>query len=257
MQLGDLFDLSLIGRRDTVALEYDAPGGVRALTFGELDARANRTAHALAARGFRRGDRLCVHLANRVEFIDLFLACVRMGVIFVPINVLYREREIAHMVADAEPRLSITTVEHIPLFGGTPVLDVATIADEAAAQASERVRLTLDGDDPLAIVYTSGTTGRSKGAVLSHNNFASNAVNLVTCWRISSDDRYLGVLPLFHVHGLGNGVCSWLVSGCRMRLVERFEAQRAESLFEAFRPTVFFGVPTMYVRLLELAPEIA
>ena len=81
------------------------------------------------------------------------------------------------------------------------------------------MRLTIDGDDPPAIVYTSGTTGRSKGAVLSHNNFAANATNLVTCWRITSDDRYLAVLPLFHVHGLGNGVCSWLVSGCRMRLV--------------------------------------
>src|SRR5688500_11718985 len=257
MQLGDLFALSLAGRRDTVALEYDAPDGVRSLTFGQLDARANRMARALAARGLERGDRLCVHLANRVEFVDLFLACVRTGVIFVPINVLYREREIAHMVADAEPRLSVTTAEHASLFGGTAVADVAELAREAEGQSAEPVRLTLDGDDPLAIVYTSGTTGRSKGAVLSHNNFAANAVNLVTCWRITSDDRYLAVLPLFHVHGLGNGVCSWLVSGCRMRLVERFEAQRAESLFEAFRPTVFFGVPTMYVRLLELAPEIA
>ena len=108
MQLGDLFDLSLIGRRDRVALEYDAPDGIRTLTFGDLDARANRMAHALAARGLSRGDRLCVHLANRVEFLDLFLACVRMGVIFVPVNVLYREREIAHITADADPTLSIT-----------------------------------------------------------------------------------------------------------------------------------------------------
>ena len=257
MQLGDLFDLSLIGRRDTVALEYDAPDGVRSLTFGELDARANRMAHALAARGLARGDRLCVHLANRVEFLELFLACVRAGVIFVPVNVLYREREIAHITADADPRFSITTAEHLPLFGGAPAVDVVDLAAEAATQASDRLRLTIDGDEPLALVYTSGTTGRSKGAVLSHNNFAANAVNLVTCWRITSDDRYLAVLPLFHVHGLGNGVCSWLVSGCRMRLIERFEANRAESIFEAFRPTLFFGVPTIYVRLLELAPEIA
>ena len=257
MQLSDLFDLSLVGRRDTIAIEYDAHDGIRSLTFGELDARANRVARALAARGLERGDRLCVHLANRVEFIDLFLACVRTGVICVPINVLYREREIAHMVADAEPRLSITTAEHASLFGGTSVADVATLAREAERQSAEPVHLTLDGDDPLAIVYTSGTTGRSKGAVLSHNNFAANAVNLVTCWRITSDDRYLAVLPLFHVHGLGNGVTSWLVSGCRMRLVERFEAQRAAPLFEEFRPTLFFGVPTIYVRLLELPAAAA
>ncbi|HUQ80134.1 MAG TPA: AMP-binding protein [Gemmatimonadaceae bacterium] len=257
MQLGDLFDLSLIGRRDRVALEHDAPDGVRSFTFGELDARANRMAHALAARGLARGDRLCVHLANRVEFLDLFLACVRMGVIFVPVNVLYREREIAHMTADADPKLSITSAEHLALFGETSVVEIDVIAAEAAAQSAERVRLAIDGDEPLAIVYTSGTTGRSKGAVLTHNNFAANATSLVTCWRITSDDRYLGVLPLFHVHGLGNGVCSWLVSGCHMRLVERFDMQRAESLFESFRPTLFFGVPTIYVRLLELLPDVA
>jgi malonyl-CoA/methylmalonyl-CoA synthetase len=252
MQLGDLFDLSLIGRRDAIGLEYDAPDGVRSITFGELDARANRMAHALAARGLARGDRLCVHLANRVDFLDLFLACVRLGVIFVPINVLYREREISHMVDDAEPRFSISTAEYRSLFGDHTVVDVETIATEAATQSADRVRLTIDGDEPAAIVYTSGTTGRSKGAVLSHNNFAANATNLVACWRITSDDRYLAVLPLFHVHGLGNGVCSWLLSGCRMRLAERFDAQRAEALFDSFRPTLFFGVPTIYVRLLEL-----
>ena len=252
MQLGDLFDLSLIGRRDAIGLEYDAADGVRSITFGELDARANRMAHALAARGLSRGDRLCVHLANRVDFLDLFLACVRLGVIFVPINVLYREREISHMVDDAEPRFSISTAEHRSLFGDHTVVDVETIATEAATQSADRVRLTIDGDEPAAIVYTSGTTGRSKGAVLSHNNFAANATNLVACWRITSDDRYLAVLPLFHVHGLGNGVCSWLLSGCRMRLAERFDAQRAEALFDSFRPTLFFGVPTIYVRLLEL-----
>jgi malonyl-CoA/methylmalonyl-CoA synthetase len=257
MQLGDLFDLSLVGRRDVPALDYDTPDGVRTLTFGELDARANRMAHALAARGLTRGDRLCVHLANRVEFIDLFLACVRLGVIFVPMNVLYREREIEHMVADADPRLSITSAEHKPLFGTAPTIDIDELARDAESRPADRVRLTLDGDDPLALVYTSGTTGRAKGAVLSHNNFAANAVNLVTCWRISSDDRYLAVLPLFHVHGLGNGVCSWLVSGCRMRLVERFDAARAESLFEEFTPTLFFGVPTVYVRLLEIPPDRA
>ena len=257
MQLGDLFDLSLLGRRDSIGLEYDTPDGVRAITFGEIDVRANRMAHALAARGLTRGDRLCVHLANRIDFLDLFLACVRLGVIFVPINVLYREREIAHMVSDAEPRFSISTAEHRPLFGDSDVVDIEAIAVDAARQPADRVRLTIDGDDPAAIVYTSGTTGRSKGAVLSHNNFAANATSLVTCWRITSDDRYLAVLPLFHVHGLGNGVCSWLLSGCRMRLVERFDAQRAEALFDSFRPTLFFGVPTIYVRLLELPVEAA
>src|SRR6478735_448481 len=134
MQLADLFDLSLVGRRDSVGLEYDAPNGVRAITFGEIDARANRMARALAARGLARGDRLCVHLANRVEFLDLFLACVRMGVIFVPINVLYRDREIGHIVADAAPRFSITSAEHRALFGGAEVVDIEEISAAAKRQ---------------------------------------------------------------------------------------------------------------------------
>jgi len=112
-------------------------------------------------------------------------------------------------------------------------------------------------DGPAAIVYTSGTTGRAKGAVLTHGNLAANARTLVEAWRITAEDLYLAVLPLFHVHGLANGICSWLASGCRMRLVERFEHDKAEALFEEFQPTIFFGVPTIYVRLLELPDEAA
>src|SRR6476661_8387081 len=127
MQLGDLFDLSLLGRRDSVGLEYDTADGIRAITFGEIDARANRMVHALAARGLTRGDRLCVHLANRIDFLDVFLACVRMGVIFVPVNVLYREREIGHIVVDAAPSFSITSAEHVELFGGGAVVDIEDV----------------------------------------------------------------------------------------------------------------------------------
>jgi malonyl-CoA/methylmalonyl-CoA synthetase len=260
MQLGDLFDLSLVGRRDLPALDHDRPGGVETLTFGDLGLRGERMALALEARGVACGDRLCVHLANRVEFLDLFLACVRLGVVFVPVNVLYREREIAHIALDAEPALCVTSAEHLPLFAGAPVVDVETLAAEALAtrpRPPAGTRRALDGDDPAAIVYTSGTTGRAKGAVLSHNNVAANALTLTGCWRITADDRYLAVLPLFHVHGLMNGVCTWLLSGCRMRLVERFDHRNAATLFEQFRPTLFFGVPTIYVRLLELEDATA
>lgn len=93
--------------------------------------------------------------------------------------------------------------------------------------------------------------------MLTHNNFLTNTANLIACWQITAADRYLAVLPLFHVHGLGNGVCVWLASGCRMRLVERFEHARAAALFDAFKPTLFFGVPTIYVRLLELPDDVS
>jgi malonyl-CoA/methylmalonyl-CoA synthetase len=228
------------------------------LTFGAIRERATRLATVLARRGLVPGDRVAIYLPNRVEFIDLFLACVQSGLVLVPINVLYREREVAHIVADADPRLIVTTPANFNVFpGGAPVIDIEALSGEATASQPWSERPSIDGDAPAAIVYTSGTTGRSKGAVLSHNNFAANAMALVTCWRITSADRYLAALPLFHVHGLGNGICSWLVSGCRMRLVERFEAGRAQEWFETFQPTLFFGVPTIYVRLLELAPNIA
>jgi malonyl-CoA/methylmalonyl-CoA synthetase len=259
MQLLDLFDLSLVGRASSPAIEYDgADGSLASLTFGELDARANRVARLLASRGLARGDRLGVFLPNRIEFVDLFLASIKLGVIVVPINVLYREREISHILGDAEPKAVVTTRDLAPFIpAGTPAWDVEELTAAAFSQDGARVRTALDGDDAAAIVYTSGTTGRSKGAILTHNNFAANAVNLLTCWRITSDDRYLAVLPLFHVHGLGNGVHVWLAGGCRMRLVERFDINRAPAQFESFQPTLLFGVPTVYVRLLELPGDQA
>ena len=94
----------------------------------------------------------------------------------------------------------------------------------AGTRESARPSVHLDGDDPALIIYTSGTTGAAKGAVLSHNNLAANGDHVSTgVWRITEADRYLAMLPLFHVHGLGNGIHSWLISGCRMRLVDRFD----------------------------------
>lgn len=259
MLLSDLFDLSLRGRANAVGLVHQGQDGTpRELTFGEIRDRADRFADALRRRGVGVGDRVALYMANRVEFVDVFLACVRAGFVLVPINVLYREREIAHIVADSEPRLVVTTSGNDALFpAGSDVAIIDDLATDALRNPGVYQRPSIDGDAPVALVYTSGTTGRSKGAVLTHNNLAANAAALVACWRITSDDRYLAALPLFHVHGLGNGVCSWLLSGCTMRLVERFEASRVLEWFEHFAPTLFFGVPTMYVRLLDLPADAA
>ena len=241
MNLRQLFDLSLIQRREEVALEWAGSE----FTFGDLDVRSNRLAHALRARGLERGDRLCLYLANRIEFIDLYLACAKLGVIFVPINILYREREITHILGDAEPKRLVTEAE------------LPALAAEAAAQPDFLEAVPLEGDSPAMLVYTSGTTGTSKGAILTHNNCAANAVNLIACWQITDRDRFLLALPLFHVHALGNGLHCWLLSGCRMRLLERFDHKTAAATFLDYRPTLFFGVPTMYVRLLDTPLETA
>jgi malonyl-CoA/methylmalonyl-CoA synthetase len=195
-----------------------------------------------------------VYLANSVEWIDLYLACVKLGVIVVPVNILYREREIAHILGDAQPA---ALVARDALECAAPVWHAGQMTEEAAGLPAERPVTPLDGSTPAALVYTSGTTGASKGAMLTHDNLAANAVNLLACWQITAADRLLLALPLFHVHGLGNGLHCWLMSGCRMRLLERFEHQTAARTFLDFRPTLFFGVPTIYVRLLETAPEQA
>ena len=256
MFLPDLFAVSLQDRATQPALDVEIDGRLETLTFGALDERSNRLVHELQSRGVQPGDRVALFLPNGVTFIDAFIACLKLGAIVVPVNVLYRERELSHILADAEPRAVITTRE---LAAHVPTHVPRWIANELN-EAAQRQDATLDlvrrsPDWPAAIVYTSGTTGRAKGAVLSHANFAVNAGNLVTSWEISADDRYLATLPLFHVHGLGNGVCGWLASGCRMRLVERFDTKRAVQWFAEWRPTLFFGVPTMYFRMLDWPPD--
>src|SRR5205085_2386094 len=149
MNLTDLFNLSLGGRRDVTALEFEGC----AYTFGELDNRSDRMAGALAAQGLKAGDRLCCYLANCLEMIDLYLACVKQGIIFVPINILYREREVSHILADAEPKATVARGE---FPGSAPVWQI----DELAGGEPLRPNTTLTGDTPATLVYTSGTTGK-------------------------------------------------------------------------------------------------
>ncbi len=251
MNLSHLFDLSFQNRASRTALEFQGA----TFTFADLDQRSNRLANLLLARGFTKGDRLCVYLANCVEMIDLYLACIKTGVIFVPINILYRDREITHILNDAEPKALVTVATDIVTT--LPVWSPAELAAAAASLSAIRPAADLDGDTPAGIIYTSGTTGTSKGAVLTHNNFIANALSLITCWQITEADRFLLGLPMFHVHALGNGLHCWLTSGCTMRLLERFEHQKAAAEFLSFQPTLFFGVPTVYVRLLDLDDSTA
>ncbi len=252
MHLLDLYAPSLHGRRDHAALEVaDAHGALQRLTFGDLDARSDALAAGLRHRGLDRGDRLAVCLPNRLEVIDLWLAAMKLGLIVVPINVLYRGHEIGHIVGDAGPRAVVTTADRASDFGSTDVWDVEELAHAAARPTAAGVRPALGAESPAALMYTSGTTGAAKGAVLTHGNFVANARALLAAWEITAADRYLAALPLFHVHGLGNGLQCWLASGCHMRLVDRFDHTQAQGWFTAYRPTLFFGVPTMYVRLLE------
>lgn len=254
MNLNDLFDLTLKGCAKQGALEFQGSS----LTFQDLDVRSNQWANHLRESGFERADRLAVYLPNCVELIAAYIGCVKAAIIFTPINVLYREREIEHIVDDAEPKALLTNRE---LSANVPSGSNVWCAEDVMADVGQRPAdfsaEGVEGDSLAALVYTSGTTGRSKGAALTHNNFAANATALNTCWRMSAQDRMLLALPLFHVHGLGNGLHTWLSSGYRVRLLERFRKETILDEFLDFEPTVFFGVPTMYERLLAAPPDVA
>jgi malonyl-CoA/methylmalonyl-CoA synthetase len=250
MNLIHLFDLSLAGRKNKTALEF----GSETFTFGDIDVRSNRMANLLLSEGFIPGDRICVYLENCVEMIVLFIACAKTGVIFVPINILYKEREITHILLDAEPKALVADGEVPDGFCSWQLHD---LVDKLKNQSGNVVTNRTTGDSPVVIAYTSGTTGPSKGAVLTHNNFISNALNIVSCWQITENDRFLLSLPLFHVHALGNGLHCWLISGCMMKMLDRFEHQKAADEFLSFKPSLFFGVPAMYIRLLNQPGAVA
>lgn len=241
MNLRDTFRASLEGRASEPALDWRG----ESFSFGEIEARSNRMAQALRAGGLSKGDRLCVWLANSIDLVDIYLACVKLGVIVVPINILYRERERRRILDDAKPKVFLQDS------------DLPALRELTSRQYDDLEEVPLGADSPAALVYTSGTTGTPKGAILTHGNFAVNGQNLIGVWGITDADRLLLALPLFHVHALGNGLHTWLQAGCHMRLLERFEYEKAPGEFLDYRPTLFFGVPTIYVRLLETPPEIA
>lgn len=249
MNIIDLFNLSFIGRKDRLAIEF----GETHLTFGDLNVRSNQMAHVITSQGLVAGDRLALYLENSLEFVDIYLACLKLGVIIVPINILYKEREITHIMNDATPRAIVSFNE----IEGMETWDAVQLADKARNQSQDRVRCKATGDSPAAIIYTSGTTGTSKGAVLSHNNFIANAINLNICWKITEADRLLLGLPLFHVHGLANGMHCAFVAGATTRLLPRFEHEKIKDECADFKPTLFYGVPTVYVRMLEKSNEDA
>ena len=241
-----------------IAIEFDArrSGSAGALTFGELDARSNRMAHALAARGLAAGRPAGVHLANRVEFLDLVprVRAARRD-LRADERAVPRARDRAHRSATPSRAAVVTTAATCAAVRGrAAVWDVDELAAEAAGVDAAPVSAPIDGDAPAAIVYTSGTTGAVEGRGAHAQQLRSRTPRTSSrAGGSPSADRYLAVLPLFHVHGLGNGVHAWLASAAAACGSSSASiSARGRRLFDAFQPTLFFGVPTIYVRLLEL-----
>ncbi len=231
------------------------------ITYGDLLALSARYANALVALGVKPGDRVAVQVEKSPEMLLLYLGCLRAGAVFLPLNTAYTVAELAYFLGDAEPSLVVcdpARVEAIrPVASAAGVAAVetldangaGTLADTANAAAPEFATLARDGSDLAAILYTSGTTGRSKGAMLTHDNLASNAETLVDAWRFTRDDVLLHALPIYHTHGLFVATNVILLAEASMIFLPKFDAGEIMALMP--RATTLMGVPTFYVRLVQ------
>jgi malonyl-CoA/methylmalonyl-CoA synthetase len=259
-QSANLFDLvaARAPRAEKLALET---ADSTALTYGELFERSARAAHALVGLGVMPGDRVAAQIEKSTDAIVVALACLRAGAVLVPLNTAYTLVELEYFLSDAEPALTlcrpewlgpVRTLAHKLRLCGVESLGVArdgTFAEKIAAASPVFETVPRASDDLAAILYTSGTTGRSKGAMLTHENLSSNALTLIDCWRFTSADRLIHALPVFHTHGLFVAVNVALISGATMIFMNRFDPDAV--IMAMPEATSLMGVPTFYTRLLD------
>lgn len=232
----------------------------RVVTYGDLDALVGRYARLLTDLGLKKGDRVAVQVEKSVENIVLYLATVRAGGVFLPLNPAYTKAEVEYFLTDAEPHVFVAKPETAE--GLREVADKAKVAhlltlgtrgdgtlpERAAGLDPDFATVPAAADDLAAILYTSGTTGRSKGAMMSHRNLSSNAVTLHGYWGFQPNDVLLHALPIFHTHGLFVATNCMLLNGSPMLFLSKFDADQVLKLMP--RATVMMGVPTFYTRLL-------
>lgn len=231
------------------------------LTYADLLARSQQMAACLRALGVRPGDRVAAQVEKSAWALMLYLGCLRAGGIYVPLNTAYTPAEIAYFLGDAEPAVFVCSSDRRDRLAAAGALTAAPrietldaqgsgslVAQAKAVAANAAADVPRQADDLAAILYTSGTTGRSKGAMLSHGNLASNARTLATAWRFSASDRLLHALPIFHTHGLFVATNITLLAGASMILLPQFQVD--EVIRHLPQATVMMGVPTFYTRLL-------
>jgi malonyl-CoA/methylmalonyl-CoA synthetase len=233
--------------------------GAESSTYAEIDALSGALAGALRARA-RPGDRVAVQVDKSAENVALYLACLRSGLVYVPLNTAYTEEEIGYFLEDSAPAIFVARPETesalAPVAARAGVERTFTLgADgsgslvEAARQGPIFDRIEERADDGLAVIlYTSGTTGRAKGAMLTHRNLASNARALHAAWGFRAGDVLLHALPMFHIHGLFVALHTSLLNGSEIVFLPSFDAAAVRKALK--RATVMMGVPTFYTRLL-------
>src|SRR5579871_4310302 len=201
----------------------------RVLTYGGLNALSARLARALVGLGVEPGDRVAAQVEKSPEAIALYLATVRAGAVWLPLNTAYTRAELAYFVADAEPALFVTAPGREDMVTGVKVVSLGmdgesgSLLELAAGQPEKFDDIARGPDDLASILYTSGTTGRSKGAMLSHENLASNARTLAKLWRFSEHDVLLHALPIYHTHGLFVATNTVLIAGASMLFLPKLD----------------------------------
>ena len=249
---------------DKVAIQFvDGPP----VTYGTLEATANRTADYLLSLGIARGDRVAVQLPKCLSFIYLHLAAMRIGAIFLPLNPAYPAAELRYFLADSEARLLIadrhkrhqikTIQSELPSLEQSVFINPSESWESQVSLFAPQAKMPLptDPDQTAMMLYTSGTTSRPKGALITHGNLTANIASLHEAWGWRDDDVLLHVLPIFHVHGLVVALHGALHAGATAFLLPTFDAATALELLRSRRFSVFMGVPTMHRRLYQLAGE--
>ena len=235
-------------------------GPAGACSYGELDRRSARLARVLVESGVLPGDRVAVQVEKSTEALLLYLACLRAGAAYLPLNSGYTVSELSYFLGDAEPRVVVcdprdeATLQDLATKAGVARLETLDAKGKGSLTDKADAALPLDGvvergrDDLAAILYTSGTTGRAKGAMLTHGNLTSNALTLIDAWRFTEDDILLHALPIFHAHGLFVASNVTLLAGGTMLFLPRFDVDAVLELLP--RASAMMGVPTFYSRLL-------
>ncbi|MEI9925655.1 MAG: malonyl-CoA synthase [Bradyrhizobium sp.] len=255
----NLFSRLFDGVEDLNRLAIETADGQH-ISYGELVARAGQMANVLVERGVKPGDRVAAQTDKSVPGLVLYLAAVRAGAVYLPLNTAYTLNELEYFITDAEPSLVVCDPSKAQGIGAiaakvgakVETLDVngkGSLTEAAAKAKPDFVTIARADDDLAAILYTSGTTGRSKGAMLTHDNLASNSLSLVDYWRFTDKDVLIHALPIYHTHGLFVASNVTLFARASMIFLPKFDPELIIKLMA--RATVMMGVPTFYTRLLQ------
>ena len=250
--------LYAIAGRDPARPFIHIPNGAT-LSYGQFASRLDQFVRALDARAAAPGDRVVAQVEKSADAVALYLACLEIGAVFVPLNTAYTLTELEYFLGDASPAIAVVRpedaarVRSVTERTGTTRVETMGVGGACSLTAvpstGEFVRRSHESTALAALLYTSGTTGRSKGAMLTRGNLSSNAITLAQAWRFDPSDVLLHALPIFHVHGLFVAINTVLAAGASLLFLPKFDV---DAVIEALpRASVMMGVPTFYTRLLQ------